>query len=132
MAGSSSPDAGKLIDPARLVDVPRLVTAYFPGTPDPEIPAQKVSFGTSGHRGSAFDDAFNEGHILAITQAICLHRTAHGVTGPLFIGIDTHALSAPALATALEVLAANKIDTMIDEHDGFTPTPVISHAILTY
>jgi phosphoglucomutase len=131
MAGQISPYAGKPVDATRLVDVPRLVTAYFTGQPDPAIPSQKVVFGTSGHRGSAFDDAFNEAHILAITQAICLHRTAHGVTGPLFIGIDTHALSAPALATALEVLAANEIDTMIDEHDGFTPTPVISHAILT-
>jgi phosphoglucomutase len=132
MAGPTSPDAGKLIDTARLVDVPRLVTAYFTGRPDPAIATQKVSFGTSGHRGSAFDDAFNEPHILATTQAICLHRAAHGVTGPLFIGIDTHALSIPALATALEVLAANEIDVMLDEHDGYTPTPVISHAILTY
>ena len=132
MAGPTSPDAGKLIDTARLVDVPRLVTAYFTGRPDPAIATQKVSFGTSGHRGSAFDDAFNEPHILAITQAICLHRAAHGVTGPLFIGIDTHALSIPALATAIEVLAANEIDVMLDEHDGYTPTPVISHAILTY
>src|SRR5580704_9697009 len=123
MAGSTSPDAGKLIAPARLVDVPRLVTAYFTGTPDPAMPTQKVSFGTSGHRGSAFDDAFNEAHILAITQAICLHRAAHGVTGPLFIGIDTHALSVPALASALEVLAANDVDAMIDEHDGIVVTP---------
>ena len=114
------------------MEIPRLVTAYFTGRPDPAIPSQRVLFGTSGHRGSAFDDAFNETHILAITQAICLHRAAHGVTGPLFIGIDTHALSIPALATALEVLAANEIETMIDEHGGFTPTPVISHAILTY
>jgi phosphoglucomutase len=132
MAGPTSPHAGKPIDASRLVDVPRLVTAYFTGRPDAANPTQKVSFGTSGHRGSAFDEAFNEAHILAITQAICLHRAAHGVTGPLFIGIDTHALSIPALATALEVLVANEIDTMIDEHDGFTPTPVISHAILTY
>src|SRR5580658_5322295 len=123
MAGPISEYAGKLIDTARLVDVPRLLTAYFTGRPDPAIPTQKVSFGTSGHRGSAFDDAFNEAHILAITQAICLHRTAHGVTGPLFIGIDTHALSIPALATALEVLAANEVETMIDQHDGYTPTP---------
>ena len=114
------------------MNVPRLVTAYFTGRPDPAIASQRVSFGTSGHRGSAFDDAFNEAHILAITQAICLHRAAHGVTGPLFIGIDTHALSIPALASALEVLAANGVETMIDAHDGYTPTPVISHAILTY
>ena len=132
MTETISPYAGKPIDPARLVDVPRLVTAYFTGKPDLAIASQRVAFGTSGHRGSAFDLAFNEAHILAITQAICLHRAAHGVTGPLFVGIDTHALSIPALATALEVLAANGVETMIDEHDGYTPTPVISHAILSY
>jgi phosphoglucomutase len=132
MTGSISPNAGKPIDTAGLVDVPRLVTAYFAFRPDPAIASQKVLFGTSGHRGSAFDHAFNETHILAITQAICLHRAAHDVSGPLFIGIDTHALSIPALTTALEVLAANEIDTMLDEHGGYTPTPVISHAILTY
>jgi phosphoglucomutase len=104
MTRTVSPLAGKTIDPAHLVDVPRLITAYFDGKPDPENPAQRVVFGTSGHRGSAFDRSFNEDHILAITQAICLHRAAHGVTGPLFIGIDTHALSVPALATALQVL----------------------------
>jgi phosphoglucomutase len=114
------------------VDVPRLVTAYFTQTPDPADPAQRVAFGTSGHRGSAFDGTFNEAHILAISQAVCRHRRAAGVNGPLFIGIDTHALSRPALATALEVFAANGVDAFIDEHDGFTPTPVISHAILTY
>jgi phosphoglucomutase len=132
MTGSTNPSAGKPIDAANLVDVPRLVTAYFAGRPDPAIATQKVSFGTSGHRGTAFHHAFNETHILAITQAICLHRAAHGVTGPLFIGIDTHALSTPALATALEVLAANEVETMIDDDGGYTPTPVISHAILTY
>ena len=132
MTETISPFAGKPIDPNRLVDVPRLVTAYFTGKPDPAIPAQRVVFGTSGHRGSAFDLAFNEAHILAITQAICVFRTTQGVTGPLFVGIDTHALSIPALATALEVLVANNVETMIDEHDGFTPTPVISHAILGY
>jgi phosphoglucomutase len=132
MSETISPYAGKPIDAALLVNVPRLVTAYFTGRPDLAIPSQRVSFGTSGHRGSAFDDAFNEAHILAITQAICLHRAAHGVTGPLFIGIDTHALSVPALAGALEVLAANEIDVMIDARDLYTPTPVISHAILTY
>jgi phosphoglucomutase len=132
MTETISPFAGKPIDPNRLVDVPRLVTAYFTGKPDPAIPAQRVVFGTSGHRGSAFDLAFNEAHILAITQAICVYRTTQGVTGPLFVGIDTHALSIPALATALEVLVANNVETMIDEHDGFTPTPVISHAILGY
>jgi len=124
--------AGKTIDPAHLVDIPRLITAYFDRAPDPADPAQKVVFGTSGHRGSAFDCSFNENHILAITQAICLHRAAHGVIGPLFIGIDTHALSVPALATALQVLIANEVDAMVDAQDGFTPTPVISHAILAY
>jgi phosphoglucomutase len=132
MSETISPDAGKLIDVSRLVDIPRLITAYFTLTPDPAIASQRVSFGTSGHRGSAFDDAFNEAHILAITQAICLYRAAHGISGPLFIGIDTHALSIPALASALEVLAANGVETMIDEAGGYTPTPVISHAILTY
>ena len=127
-----SPLAGKLLPPAQLVNVPRLVTAYFTQTPDPADPAQRVAFGTSGHRGSAFDGTFNEAHILAISQAVCRHRRAAGVNGPLFIGIDTHALSRPALATALEVFAANGVDAFIDEHDGFTPTPVISHAILTY
>src|SRR5580692_11065470 len=126
MAVKISPLAGKPATPEMLVDVPKLITAYYADTPDPTVPAQRVAFGTSGHRGSAFDRSFNENHILAITQAICLHRTAHGVIGPLFIGIDTHALSVPALATALQVLIANKVDTMIDEQDGFTPTPVIS------
>lgn len=127
-----SPLAGKLLPPGLLVDVPRLVTAYFTQAPDPMDPAQRVVFGTSGHRGSSFDGTFNEGHILAISQAVCRRRRAAGVDGPLFIGIDTHALSRPALATALEVFAANGVDSFIDEHDGFTPTPVISHAILTY
>jgi phosphoglucomutase len=132
MAEQLSPLAGKPISPSRLVNIPRLVTAYFTGRPDPANPAQRVAFGTSGHRGSAFDDAFNEAHILAISQAICDYRRANGVTGPLFIGIDTHALSAPALASALEVLAANNVETMIDAEGGYTPTPVISHAILAY
>ena len=127
-----SPLAGKTVEPSMLVNVPRLVTAYFTGKPDPAVRSQRVAFGTSGHRGSAFDGAFNEAHILAISQAICHHRSRNGVTGPLFIGIDTHALSEPALASALEVFAANDVDTMIDEHRGYTPTPAISHAILTY
>ncbi len=127
-----SPLAGKTIEPSTLVNVPELVAAYFAGKPDPAVPSQRVAFGTSGHRGSAFDTAFNEAHILAISQAICDHRRQRGITGPLFIGIDTHALSEPALASALEVFAANAVDTMIDEHGGYTPTPVISHAILTY
>jgi phosphoglucomutase len=132
MAGKISPLAGKPADPSMLVNVPRLVTAYFAGKPDVDIAAQRVAFGTSGHRGSAFDNAFNENHILAITQAICLYRAGQGTDGPLFIGMDTHALSEPALASAIEVLAANGVVTMVDDHDGYTPTPVISHAILTY
>jgi len=127
-----SPLAGKLLPPSALVDVHRLVTAYFMITPDPANPVQRVSFGTSGHRGSSLNGTFNETHILAISQAVCRHRLAAGVDGPLFIGIDTHALSRPALATALEVFAANGVDAFIDEHDGYTPTPVISHAILAY
>jgi phosphoglucomutase len=118
-----SPLAGKTAEPSMLVNVPRLVTAYFNGKPDPKIPSQRVAFGTSGHRGSAYDNAFNEAHILAISQAICHHRSRNSITGPLFIGIDTHALSEPALASALEVFAANGVDTMIDEHRGYTPTP---------
>jgi phosphoglucomutase len=127
-----SPLAGKPADPSILIDVPRLVTAYYTGRPDPAVPAQRVAFGTSGHRGSSFDNAFNETHILAITQAICLYRKEQGIDGPLYLGIDTHALSAPAFASALEVLAANGVDVMIDASNGYTPTPVISHAILTY
>src|SRR4051812_27432497 len=114
-----------------LANVPRLVTAYFTNKPDPKIASQRVAFGTSGHRGSAFNNAFNEAHILAISQAVCDHRTSRGITGPLFIGIDTHALAEPALASALEVFAANGVEVMIDERDGYTPTPVISRAILT-
>src|SRR5665213_3196887 len=132
MPENVSPLAGKPIEPSMLVNVPRLVTAYFTGQPDPAVASQRIAFGTSGHRGSAFDNAFNEAHILAISQAICHHRGRVCITGPLFIGIDTHALSEPALASALEVFAANEINVMIDERDGYTPTPVISHAILTY
>ena len=127
-----SPFAGKPVEPSMLVNIPRLVTAYFTGKPDPAIASQRVTFGTSGHRGSAFANAFNEAHILAISQAVCQHRREHGINGPLFVGIDTHALSEPALASALEVFAANDVDAMIDQHGGYTPTPVISHAILTY
>src|ERR1035438_9395258 len=130
MAEKVSPLAGKTADPSMLVNVPRLVTAYFAEKPDPSVPAQRVAFGTSGHRGSAFNNAFNENHILAISQAVCDHRQAAGITGPLFIGIDTHALAEPALVSALEVFSANGVEVMIDEHDGYTPTPVISHAIL--
>ncbi len=127
-----SPLAGKPAPQSILVNVPRLMTAYYSLHPDPEIAAQRVSFGTSGHRGSSFDSSFNEDHILAITQAICTYRKENGIDGPLFIGIDTHALSASAFASALEVLAANEVNVMIDDRDGYTPTPVISHAILTY
>ncbi len=127
-----SPLAGKPADPSILINVPRLVSAYYTGRPDPSVPAQRVVFGTSGHRGSAFDNAFNESHILAITQAICLYRKEQGIDGPLFIGIDTHALSEPAFASALEVLAANGVEVMVDADDGFTPTPVVSHAVLAY
>jgi phosphoglucomutase len=115
-----------------LVNVPKLVTAYYTEVTDPSVPEQRVVFGTSGHRGSAFEKAFNEWHILAISQAICLYRERQQIDGPLFLGKDTHALSVPALATALEVLAANGVDVMIAEKDEYTPTPVISHAILTY
>jgi phosphoglucomutase len=127
-----SPLAGKPADPASLVDVPKLVTAYYTETPDPSNPGQRVTFGTSGHRGSAFERSFNEWHILAISQAICLYRNQKNINGPLFLGMDTHALSVPALATALEVLAANDVDVMIAEGDEYTPTPAISLAILTY
>jgi phosphoglucomutase len=132
MSETISPLAGKLPPPSLLVNTPRLVTAYFADTPDVSLPAQRVAFGTSGHRGSAFDRAFNEAHILAIAQAICLYRAGKGIDGPLFVGIDTHALSEPAFASALEVFAANGVETMIDQAGGYTPTPVISHAILTY
>ena len=128
----TSPLAGKTAPPGILVDVPRLITAYYSDVPDPTVPAQQVAFGTSGHRGSSFKRAFNEWHILAITQAICRYRKGQGTDGPLFLGIDTHALSVPACATALEVLAANGVEVMIAEGDEYTPTPVISHAILTY
>src|SRR6185295_10986014 len=127
-----SPLAGKTIQPSLVVNVPRLVTAYFTGKPDPTVPSQRVAFGTSGHRGSAFENTFNEAHILAISQAICHYRRHNDISGPLFIGVDTHALSEAALRSALEVFAANDVDAMIDEHDGYTPTPVVSHAILTY
>jgi phosphoglucomutase len=127
-----NPAAGKPVDPAGLVNVPQLVTAYFASKPDPADPAQRVAFGTSGHRGSSLKSSFNEDHILATTQAICDHRREAGLTGPLFIGIDTHALAEPALASAVEVFAANGVEIMIDGHGGYTPTPVISHAILGY
>ncbi|MGA7763342.1 MAG: hypothetical protein WCA59_16485, partial [Candidatus Binataceae bacterium] len=127
-----SPKAGKPAEPAILIDVPKLVDAYYAGRPDPSVPAQRVVFGTSGHRGCSLDNSFNEVHILAITQAICLYRRQQGIDGPLYIGFDTHALSDPAFKSALEVLAGNAIDVMVDAENGYTPTPVISHAILSY
>ena len=127
-----SPSAGKPAEASMLVNVPRLVTAYYTEVPDPSVPEQRVAFGTSGHRGSAFDKAFNEWHILAISQAICLYRKQQKIDGPLFLGMDTHALSVPALASALEVLAANGVEVMLAEGDEYTPTPAVSHAILTY
>ena len=124
--------AGKRAEPGRLVNVPKLITAYFAETPDPAAPAQRVAFGTSGHRGSSLAKTFNEPHILSIAQAICDYRRRAGTKGPLFLGRDTHALSEPASASALEVLAANGVDVMISDREEYTPTPVVSHAILTY
>ncbi|MGW5667244.1 phosphoglucomutase (alpha-D-glucose-1,6-bisphosphate-dependent) [Micromonospora sp. NPDC003776] len=126
------PRAGQPAEPADLVDVPRLVTAYYAEHPDPADPAQQVSFGTSGHRGSSLRNAFNEDHILAVTQALCDYRREQGLDGPLFLARDTHALSAPAEASALEVLAANDVTVLRDSRDGYTPTPALSHAILTH
>ena len=127
-----NPLAGKMAPASLLVNVPKLITEYYEERPDAAVPEQRVRFGTSGHRGSSFDKAFNEWHILAITQAICQYRKQQGIDGPLYIGMDTHALSEPALATALEVLAANGVETVLAEKGEYTPTPVISHAILTY
>ncbi|MET7963380.1 phosphoglucomutase (alpha-D-glucose-1,6-bisphosphate-dependent) [Micromonospora zamorensis] len=126
------PRAGQLAEPADLVDVPRLVTAYYAEHPDPTDPAQQVSFGTSGHRGSSLRNAFNSDHILAVTQALCDYRREQGLDGPLFLARDTHALSAPAAVDALEVLAANGVTVLVDSRDGYTPTPALSHAILTH
>ncbi|GAA0529980.1 phosphoglucomutase [Rhizomicrobium palustre] len=132
MADTTNPLAGKPVPPSLLTNIPRLISAYYTQTPDPAVATQKVAFGTSGHRGSSFNTAFNEAHILAITQAVCLYRKQAGVDGPLFLGIDTHALSEPAFISAVEVLAANGVETMIDDKHGYTPTPVVSHAILSY
>src|SRR3712207_1481904 len=126
----TSPRAGQPAQPIDLVDVPALVSAYYTVEPDPAEPAQQVVFGTSGHRGSSFDAAFNEAHILATTQAICEYRAEQGTDGPLFIGRDTHGLSEPAWATALEVLAANDVTVLVDAGDRYAPTPAVSHAIL--
>jgi len=124
--------AGKPANPSILVNVPKLVTAYYVVQPDPDAPSQRVIFGTSGHRGSSFDGAFNEWHILAITQAICDYRKQCKIDGPLFLGMDTHALSEPAFASAMEVLAANHVDVMLSGGTVYTPTPAVSHAILRY
>jgi phosphoglucomutase len=132
MAEHISALAGKPVPQTLLVNIPRLIAAYYTLAPNPEITSERVAFGTSGHRGSAFKTSFNEAHILAITQAVCLYRRSTGLDGPLYLGMDTHGLSEPAFASALEVLAANGVETMIDAHDGYTPTPVISHAILCY
>jgi len=132
MSDTISPLAGKPVPRSLLVNVPRLLTAYYTLVPDPAVAAQRVSFGTSGHRGSAFATAFNEAHVLAITQAICAYRRHAGINGPLFVGMDTHALSEAAFASAIEVLVANGVETMIDHAHDYTPTPVISHAILGY
>ncbi|HET9863140.1 MAG TPA: phosphoglucomutase (alpha-D-glucose-1,6-bisphosphate-dependent) [Steroidobacteraceae bacterium] len=129
---TAHPLAGKPATAGPLVDLPKLVTAYYSLSPDPAVAAQRVTFGTSGHRGSSFEGSFNEAHVLAMTQAICTHRRQQGITGPLFLGFDTHALSAPAFGSALEVLAANGVDTMIAAGDEYTPTPALSHAILAY
>ena len=132
MTANINPLAGRAAPAASLVDVPRLITAYYSERPDPGIAAQRVAFGTSGHRGSSFDSSFNEFHVLSISQAICEYRRQQNIDGPLFVGFDTHALSAPAFASALEVLAANGVEVMISAADEYTPTPAISHAILTY
>jgi len=126
----NDPRAGQLAAPSDLVDVAHLVTAYYSSTPDPSDPDQRVAFGTSGHRGSSLRSAFNEAHILAVTQAICDYRAARGYSGPLFLGRDTHGLSEPAWVSALEVLAANDVTVLVDDRDGYTPTPAVSHAIL--
>src|SRR5512139_1863714 len=128
----NAPRAGQPAQPSDLVDVAALVTAYYTREPDPENVDEQVAFGTSGHRGSSLRSSFNEAHILATTQAICEYRQAGGATGPLFLGQDTHALSEPAFRTALEVLAANGVEVRVDSADRFTPTPVISHAVLAW
>jgi phosphoglucomutase len=126
------PRAGKLPEPSMLANIPRLVSAYYTSRPDPAVPAQRVSFGTSGHRGSSLDQSFTESHILAIAQAICLYRAEAGIDGPLFLGIDTHALSESAWGSALEVFGANEVVVMLDHDRGYTPTPAVSHAVLTW
>ena len=128
----NNPRAGQPAAPSDLVDVPQLVTAYYSEHPDPSNPDEQVSFGTSGHRGSSLRVNFNDDHISAITQAICEYRASAGINGPLFLARDTHALSEPAWVTALEVLAANGANVLVDAHDGYTPTPALSHAVLVH
>src|SRR3982074_2478507 len=130
MSTNVSPLAGHPARSPDRADIAKLVAAYYSLRPDPAVPAQRVSFGTSGHRGTSFDKSFNEAHVLAITQAICLYRHGQGIDGPLFIGIDTHALSVPAFETALEVLAANGVETSIAKGGEYTPTPAVSHPTL--
>ncbi|MDO9405749.1 MAG: phosphoglucomutase (alpha-D-glucose-1,6-bisphosphate-dependent) [Polaromonas sp.] len=132
MSQNIHPLAGQPAPYDLLVDVPRLVSAYYSGRPDPSVATQRVAFGTSGHRGASFDNSFNEWHVLAVTQAICDHRRQKGIDGPLFLGIDTHALSTPASSSAIEVLAANGVELMLSTNDDYTPTPAISQAILVY
>jgi phosphoglucomutase len=132
MSANVSPLAGKPARAGELLDVAKLIAAYYERRPDPSVPAERVAFGTSGHRGVSFDGTFNEWHVLAITQAICAYRRKAGIDGPLYIGIDTHALSPPALQSALEVLAANRVETLISKGGEFTPTPAVSHAILVH
>ena len=132
MSQKTNPLAGQPAPLDLLVNVPRLVSAYYAGQPDPSVPSQRVAFGTSGHRGSSFDDAFNEWHVLAMSQAIADYRRQQGIDGPLFLGIDTHALSTPAFNSAVEVLAANGVELMLSQDDEYTPTPAVSHAILAY
>ncbi len=129
---SIHPLAGKPAPRSMLTNIPRLISAYYAIHPDISDSAQQVSFGTSGHRGSSFKATFNEDHILAITQALCMYRQQKGITGPIFMGMDTHALSEPAFITALEVLAANGVETMIQDGLTYTPTPAVSRAILCY
>src|SRR3546814_5745420 len=132
MGTNVSPLAGKPAQAAQLVDVDKLLAAYFDVKPDPSVAAQRVAFGTSGHRGSSLDGSFNENHVLAITQAICEYRKAQGIDGPLFLGLDTHALSKPACDSALEVLAANGVEVRVAAGGEFTPTPAVSHALLVH
>ena len=129
---TAHPDAGKPVPPHLLIDVARLISSYYELRPDVENPGQKVSFGTSGHRGTSLNGSFNEAHILAITEAICDYRREQGILGPVFMGKDTHALSTPAEMTALRVFAERGVTVMIEQDGGYTPTPVVSHAILCH